>query len=118
MLFRSERDALYETYRRAKIFALSSTYEGGANVIAEALFAGNAMAVTKIDEYSDAIGNGRCGLASEIGDVDGFADSLLQLCRSERLDEICREAYAYAQEVYDMERIAARLYALIFGGEA
>ncbi len=114
----SERDALYETYRRAKIFALSSTYEGGANVIAEALFAGNAMAVTKIDEYSDAIGNGRCGLASEIGDVDGFADSLLQLCRSERLDEICREAYAYAQEVYDMERIAARLYALIFGGEA
>lgn len=114
----SDRDVLYETYQRAKIFALTSTWEGFPNVIPEALFSGDAIAITKIDEYQDAIGNGRCGLASEIDDVNGFADILLQLCRSERLDEMCREAYAYAQEVYDMERIVARLYTLIFGGEA
>lgn len=114
----SDRDTLYRTYQRAKIFALPSTFEGGTpNVIAEALFSGDVIAATKIDEYQDAIGNGRCGLASEIGDTDGFADILLRLCQNERLDEMCREAYAYAQEVYDMERIAARLYLLIFGGE-
>lgn len=113
-----DRDVLYETYQRAKIFALTSTWEGFPNVIPEALFSGDAIAITKIDEYQDATDNGRCGLASEIGDVDGFADILLRLCQSENLSEMCRSAYAYAQRVYDMERIVARLHTLIFGGEA
>ena len=114
-----DRDELYDTYRRSKIFALPSMFEGGTpNVIAEALFSGCAVAITKIDEHRDAIGNGRCGLASEIGDVDGFADILLRLCQNERLDELCREAYVYAREVYDMEKIVARLNKLIFGWEA
>lgn len=87
-------------------------------MVAEALSSGCAIAITKIDEYQDATGAGRCGLASEIGDVDGFADILLKLCQSERLDEMCRNAYAYAQEAYDMEKIVARLNKLIFGWEA
>lgn len=112
----SDRDTLYQEYRRSKIFALPSAYEGGTpNVIAEALYAGNAVAVTKIDEYQDAIDNGRCGLAAEIGDVNGFAEILLRLCQSERLDGLCRRAYAYAQESFNMERNVARLYQMIFG---
>ena len=115
----TDRDVLYDTYRRSKIFALPSKFEGGTpNVIAEALSFGNAIAITKIDEYLDATDGGRCGLASKIGDVDGFADILLRLCMNERLDEMCRDAYTYAQEVYDMEKIVARLYKLIFGWEA
>lgn len=114
----SDRDTLYAIYKKARIFALPSTFEGGTpNVIAEALSSGCAIAITKIDEYQDATGKGRCGLASEIGDVDGFADILLRLCQSERLDEMCRDAYVYAQEVYDMEKIVARLNKLIFGWE-
>lgn len=111
----SDRDILYKEYQKAKIFALPSTFEGGANVIAEALYAGNAIAVTKIDEYKDATDCGRCGFASEIGDIDGFADILLKLCRSEHLEEMCRHAHEYARSNYDMEKIAARLYAMIFG---
>lgn len=115
----ADRDKLYDTYRRAKIFALPSVFEGGTpNAIAEALYSGCVVAITKIDEYQDAIGNGLCGLASEIGDADGFADILLELCQSERLDEMCRDAYRYAHSVYDMERVVARLNKLIFGWEA
>lgn len=115
----TNRDVLYDTYRQAKIFALPSTFEGGTpNVIAEALSSGCAVAITRIDEYQDAIGGGRCGLASEIGDVDGFADILLRLCQSEQLDDLCRAAYEYARSTYDMERVVARLNKLIFGWEA
>ncbi len=111
----SDRDVLYKEYKKAKIFALPSTFEGGANVIAEALYAGNAIAITKIDEYGDATDYGRCGLASEIGDISGFADILLKLCRSEHLEEMCRHAHEYAKSEYDMEKIVARLYTMIFG---
>lgn len=114
----ADRDVLYDTYRRAKIFALTSVLEGGANVTAEALSSGCAMAITQIDEHLDATDNGRCGLSSPIGDVNGFANNLLRLCRSGRLDEMCRDAYAYAREVYDLEKIVARINKLTFGWEA
>ena len=114
----TDRDALYAEYQRSKVFALPSVKEGGTpNVIAEALYAGNAIAITKIDEYQDAICHGCCGLASEINDVSGFADILLKLCQTCNLDKMCRYAYAYAQENFDMEKATAKLYYLIFGEE-
>lgn len=62
----SDREALYQEYLNSQIFALSSKYEGGCpNVIAEALYAGDAVAITKINEYRDTIDNGNCGLAAE-----------------------------------------------------
>ncbi len=114
----SDREVLYQEYLGSKIFALPSKYEGGCpNVIAEALYAGDAIAITKIDEYRDAIGNGSCGLAVEAGDIEGFAGILLQLCRSEDLEKTCRCAHEYVKEAFDMERIVDRLYYLLFGEE-
>lgn len=111
----SDRDTLYKEYQKAKVFALPSTFEGGANVIAEALYAGNAIAITKIDEYEDATDQGRCGMASDIGDISGFAEILRELCRSEHLEDMCRHAHGYARSNYDMEKIVARLCTMIFG---
>lgn len=114
----SDRDALYMEYKKAKIFALTSFIEGGTpNVIAEALYAGDAVAVTKIDEYQDATDDGRCGLVSEVDNVSEFADILLRLCQKEDLEKMCRHAYKYAQENFNMEKIADKLYYLIFGNE-
>lgn len=112
----TDRDLLYEEYLKAKIFALPSVYEGGTpNVIAEALYAGDVIAVTKIDEYEEATDYGRCGMASEIGDVQGFQNVLLKLCQSEYLREMSRHACAYAKRHYDMERIVEKICYLIFG---
>lgn len=110
----SDRNLLYEQYKRSKIFALPSTFEGGANVVAEALYAGNAVAITKIDEYMDATDCERCGLAAEIGDAEGFADILSRLCNSGQLDGMCRHAYKYAMKTFNMETIVAELYGRIF----
>ena len=112
----TEKEALYKEYLDAKIFALTSAWEGGTpNVIAEALFAGDVIAITKIDEYEEATDKGRCGMAAEIGDVDGFRDILIDLCHHDRLKEMSRRACEYGKEHYDMERIVEKVYDLIFG---
>lgn len=114
----AKREELYEEFLQAKIFALPSTWEGGTpNVIAEALTMGEAVAITKIDAYEDAIDGGRCGLACDINDIDGFADILLRLCTHGELKGMCRYAHEYALETFDMERVVARLYHMIFGEE-
>lgn len=113
----SEKEALYDEYLQAKIFALPSTVEGAPNVIAEALFAGNAIAITDIDEWKDATNNGTCGLVSKIGDTGGFAQNLLHLCQAPNLEAIGRNAYEYAQANFNMEKITAKLYQLIFCGD-
>lgn len=112
----TDKEKLYEEYLQAKVFALTSAWEGGTpNVIAEALYAGDAVVTTKIDEYEDAIDRGRCGMAAEIGDVAGVRDILINVCRSEKLEEMCCHAYEYAREYYDMERIVKKVYYLLFG---
>lgn len=114
----SDKEMLYQEYLDAKIFALTSRKEGGCpNVIAEALAAGDAVAITQIDEYRDAIDNGRCGLAADRGDIEGVARILLQLCRNENLEQLCCRAQEYARENFDMERIVDKLYYLLFGEE-
>lgn len=114
----ADREALYREYLEAKIFALTSTWEGGTpNVIAEALYAGDVIAITKIDEFEEATDSGRCGMAASVGDVAGMQNILLKLCHSEGLEEMSCHAYQYAREHYDMERIVKKVYDLIFGKE-
>ena len=113
-----EKEALYEEFQRAKIFALSSICEGGTpNVIAEAYFGGLAMAVTKIDAWEELIDNGRCGMSSPIGDPVAFSRILLTLCHSPQLRQMGENAYAYGKRRFDMEEIVARLYWMLFGEE-
>lgn len=114
----ADRETLYAEYQQSKIFALTSILEGGTpNVISEALFSGNAIAITRIDEYQDATDNGYCGLVSDIDDVSGFSDILLKLCLDDHLEKKCRHAYKYAQKNFDMEKAVEKLYCLIFGEE-
>ncbi len=112
-----DRESLFREYRRAKIFALPSICEGGTpNVVAEALNFGCVTAVTKIDAYAEAIADGKCGLATEINDISGFAAILLELCMNKELDKMSEQALQYGMTHFDMERIVACLYALLFGG--
>lgn len=113
-----ERDALFEEYLNAKIFALPSSFEGGTpNVIAEALNASCVIAITKIDAYEDAIDSGRCGMACDLFDTEGFAQILLSLCTHEDLRELSAHAYEHGSTNFNMEQIVARLNEMLFGGK-
>ncbi len=110
----TDRIALSKEYDNAKIFALTSSVEGGTpNVVAEALWSGCAMAVTRFDAWEDCIDEGRCGLASPVGDVEMYADNLLSLCRDPELRQKSERAKEYAGERFDMRKNVDYLYGLL-----
>lgn len=106
-----DRECLKNEYSKAKIFAFTSRLEGGApNVISEALHAGCVMATTKIDAYEDITGNGKCGMAAEIDDIEGVARMLFELCMNSNLEEMAQKSVEQANDFYDMEKIVGGLY--------
>lgn len=111
----TDRRQLFEEYRKAKIFALSSVVEGGTpNVIAEALHGGCAIAVTRFDAYGDATDSGLCGKSVAVNDVDGFSRILKELCTEVNLEQISDHAYKYSCREFDMEKIVARVNELLW----
>jgi len=111
-----EKRELLQEYKQAKIFALTSLYEGGTpNVVAEALYGGCYMITADIDAADDVIDNGRCGQKYDCGNIDALAEILYQSCTDEEtLYRGGQRAQAYAREEYDFEKIIQRLYWLLF----
>lgn len=111
------KEVLFKEYLSAKIFTLTSVFEGGCpNVLGEALTAGCAIGVTKFDAWEEAIDSGRCGVAAEIDDVFSVAKMYLYLCTTANLQQMSKNAYEYARRNYDMEKIVSKLYEMLFGG--
>ncbi len=111
-----DRAQLFEEYRKAKIFALTSDVEGGTpNVVAEALYHGCVVATTRIDACEEATDGGRCGVIADRDDVDGFAHQLLELAKDEKLEELSVAAYRYGRRHFDMCSITDNVYELAFG---
>ncbi len=108
---------LAEEYKKAKIFAITSIYEGGTpNVIAEALFAGCYIVTSDIDGALDATDEGRCGQVVPLDDVVALSDSFRHICNDSSLlagGEV--RAFHYARESFDAEKIVDRLYYLLYG---
>lgn len=118
----SDRRELMSVYEKAKIFALPSTWEGGApNVIGEALHAGCVTAVTRFDAWQDCIDGeetiGKCGACADIGDISGYAEILKTLVSSPDLIKMSENAREYATERFNMEKNVEWLYSRITGTE-
>jgi len=111
-----DKEELVKEYNHAKVFALPSRMEGGmANVMVEAMRSGCAMLVTKFEAYDEAIVYGDGGMASDIDEVEGFAENMLNLCTSDELERYCRNSYCYAVENFDGRKNIKYANELIFG---
>lgn len=113
----TEKKELYEWYRRAKIFALTSALEGGTpNVIAEALYAGDYIVTSDIDGAGDATDSGRCGMVYPCGDIAALADCFGRLLSSPKL-LVAGGAHAieHGKQNFDFEKLARRLRYLLYG---
>ncbi|SEH40836.1 glycosyltransferase family 4 protein [Selenomonas sp. KH1T6] len=111
-----DKRELMAEYRKAKVFVLSSVFEGGTpNVVAEALHGGCCMVTSDIDGSWDVVDNGACGEIFPVGGVKPLAAILQRVCRDEQLLlKRGRRAVDYCWENYDFLKIAARLYCLLF----
>ena len=114
-----DKAALMNEYKRAKIFCLTSNFEGTPNVTAEALFAGDFMIFSAIDAAYEATDDNKCGRVFPIGDVDALAEIFSAVCNDEQLIlKGGKRAAAYAREQFDANKIVARLNYLLYGGDA
>jgi len=106
-----DRKMLFEIYRKAKVFALTSVLEGGTpNVISEALSCGCVVAITKIDAWREAIDNGKCGVACNKNSVGELSQCLEFLCNKSDLAQMSKNAFIYSREHFDMEKITADMF--------
>ena len=80
-----DKTLLAEEFKRAKIFALTSTFEGAPNVFAEALYAGCYVITTNIDAASDGTDEGRCGQVVPLGVVVALSESFRRICNNSSL---------------------------------
>lgn len=108
-----DKQELYNEYARAKIFMLTSVYEGGApNVYAEALYHGCKFFTSDIDAADDIINRGELGVKYKRGDIDELATKLFDLCSNfdnEKIEEHIEKSTVYYQSYYDWNRNAKKL---------
>lgn len=112
----TDKQTLHQYYKKAKIFALSSRWEGGSpNVFSEAAIFGCTVITTGVDAAPDMTDNGRVGRVSpDAEDFDGFSRELAALCLdSDYLARNFHEMRTYMQEFFDYERLADRLQMLV-----
>jgi glycosyltransferase involved in cell wall biosynthesis len=109
---------LYNEYAKAKIFALTSKFEGGSpNVYAEALFHGCMFVTSDIDAADDITNHGELGIKYTRGDIDGLAKALIKLCSNAgtaQLEAHIPKALAYGAKYYDWHRNAKKLAYMLF----
>lgn len=112
----ADKQALHQYYKKAKIFALSSRFEGGSpNVFSEAAIFGCAVVTTGVDAAPDMTDNGRVGrISPDTEDFEGFARELCALCCDPAyLARNFHEMRTYMKEFFDYERLAGRLQVLV-----
>lgn len=112
----TDKQTLYQYYKKAKIFALPSRAEGGSpNVFSEAAIFGCTVITTGIDAAPDMTDNGRVGrISPNPEDFEGFAKELTALCQNpDYLAYNFHDMRTYMKEFFDYERLADRLRMLV-----
>ena len=113
------REDLYKEYAQAKIFALTSTFEGFPNVYAEALFHGCMFVTSDIDAADDMTGHGDFGIKYTLGDTNALATALTQLSRKtdkKELTSYIPKALKYAEKYFCWIRNAKKLAYMLYRG--
>ncbi len=112
-----DKTELYAEYARAKVFVLTSYYEGGApNVVAEALFHGCYMVTSDIDAAEDITDEGNCGRVFPRGDAGALAGILREICPDRTLlRDTFPKTLAYAHRSFDWETNIRHLHRLLYG---
>lgn len=113
------KSQLMDEYKRAKIFCMTSNFEGGTpNVTGEALYNGCFMITSAIDARDCMTDEEKCGKIFPVGDVDALTKIFLEVCRDENLLlKGGQNSVDYAHEQFDANHVVARLYYLLYGGK-
>lgn len=95
------------------IFVLPSESEGMSNALMEGMAAGLPCIATPVGASPEMLENGKYGLLVPVGDVDAWADALVELARDPiRRQELGNAAHQRIMAEYDFSVVGARYEAL------
>lgn len=107
----TSREEIYNYYSRAKIFCLTSLYEGFPLVFPEALYFGNYIITTDVSGAKDITNNEKFGTIVKDFEVETYSYSLQQLIKSPKLDNKCCENIKnFAIENFTWQSIVKNLH--------
>jgi glycosyltransferase involved in cell wall biosynthesis len=112
------RDDVEEVYRMARVFVLTSAFEGVSVALGEALSSGLPAVVTDVGDLADLVHEGRNGSLRPVGDTSGIAAAVEALLEDQQL---YRRASGAAREVAasrSVPRIAELYERILFASDA
>lgn len=102
---------LISMYQEAKIFLLTSDYEGYPLVFPEALYCGNFIISTDVSGACEATKNGRFGRTVPVGDVDALSTAIAQsIANPNILEPAARDGKNYTRENFNWQNLIAPIY--------
>lgn len=104
-----DRKELYDEYRKAKIFCLTSKFESVGIVLIEAGAMGDVIISTNVGIADEIINSGN-GEVIEVGDVSALTRGITNLITSENLAKASCVTEKFCRENYDWNIIVTKLH--------
>lgn len=92
----------------AKMFVMTSLYEGMSNALAEAMCIGLPCISTKVSGATDLIQDAKNGLLAEVGDVDGIAEKMTLIANNQEFASQIASKATKIHELLDEERVSSK----------
>ena len=99
---------IHEQIRDAKMFVLSSDYEGLSNALMEAMMMGLACVSTRVAGSSEIIQPEENGLLTAVGDRNGLTEAMLRLAEDDRLRERLEKNAVLTSQQFRTDTILAQ----------
>jgi glycosyltransferase involved in cell wall biosynthesis len=110
----TDREKLNEEYNNAKVFTLTSVYEGFPTVFLEAIKSGCYLVTTNFNVAQEITKYGELGTVVDIGDYEGYSKALISVCSDEeKLLRIHPKIQDFAYENYYWPKTGSKLDSLI-----
>jgi glycosyltransferase involved in cell wall biosynthesis len=111
--FLGEQPRGIEYVAAADVVAMTSVYEGHANLPLEAMACGRPLVASEVDGVVDSFSDGNEGFLIPPGDVEGFAERLIQLIESPGLRAAVGARGREHSRVFDTSLMLPRYGALV-----
>jgi len=106
----NDRKLIEEEYRKAKIFCLTSRFEGFPNVFAEGANKGCYIISSDIDPAWDITDDKKYGSIFPINDYVTLANEMIKVCSNEeRLEIVCRDIQTYSKENFEWIKLCQKI---------
>lgn len=101
----SDREKLYEVFSNAKVFCLTSRWEGFPLVMVEALSCGCYVIASDISPNKDATQDGKYGSLFQMGNLNAFIEQLRSnLSDEQHMKKVSEEAKIYAENNFTWKK--------------